>query len=368
MLELKTQHAALREELEGALAGVLDHGQFTIGPDVEAFERELALAMGFEHVVAMSSGTDALLVSLMALGVGAGDEVVTTPFTFFATAGVVHRLGARVVFADIEPEGFNLDPRALDAAFTPKTRAAIPVHLYGQCADMDPILETCSRRDVAVVEDAAQAIGATYKDRPAGGMGRLGALSFYPTKNLGGLGDGGAVTANDEETAARVRCLRVHGQTSASYLHEEIGTNARMDAFQAATLRVKLRHLPEYNEARRRNAERYGELFEGAGLDEVLTLPRELPGRRHVWHQYVIRAPQRDSLRRHLTDSGVGCGVFYPLPLHLQPCFGYLGYKKGDFPEAERASSEVLALPIYPELTEGLQAEVVDAVKRFCCK
>jgi dTDP-4-amino-4,6-dideoxygalactose transaminase len=373
VLDLARQHAGLRRELERALSRVLDSGQFTLGPEVDEFERELAKHLGVGHVIAMSSGTDALLVSLMALGVGMGDEVVTTPFTFFATAAVVHRLGARIVFCDIEPGGFGIAPSALEAALTGRTRAVVPVHLYGQCAEMDPILEACGERGVAVVEDAAQAVGATYKGRPAGGMGKAGALSFYPTKNLGGLGDGGAVLTNDADLAERVRRLRVHGAPK-TYVHEEVGINGRMDAFQAACLRVKLRHLDEWNEARRACAGRYDRLFGEAGLaleydtpglDAKLALPKELPGRTHVFHQYVVRAPGREELGRHLAESGVGSAVFYPLPLHLQPCFSYLGYGEGDFPEAERAAREVLALPMYPGLMEPDQAEVVAAVRTF---
>jgi dTDP-4-amino-4,6-dideoxygalactose transaminase len=367
MFELATQHAEIRGELDAAIARVLDSGMFCLGPEVEAFEGELAAAMKVPHAIGMSSGTDALLVSLMALDIAPGSdaEVLTTPFTFFATGSVIARVGARPAFVDIEPVGFMMDPEALETAISRKVRAILPVHLFGQCAEMDAVNAAAKKVDACVIEDGAQAIGADYKGTPVGALSEIAALSFYPTKNLGGLGDGGAVLTTDDKLAARVRSLRVHGQGSATYFHEEIGINGRLDAFQGATLRVKLKYLPKYNAARRANAERYHDMFLDAKLDEIITLPEVLPGRTHVWHQYVIRAPRRDELQAHLKSKGIGCGVFYPLPLHLQPCFQYLGYKEGAFPVAELASKEVLALPIFPELTEAQQSEVVAGIREF---
>ncbi len=367
MFELKTQHAEIRAELDAAIARVMDSCMFTLGPEVEAFERELAAAAKVPHAIGVSSGTDALLLSMMALDIGPGQdaEVLTTPFTFFATGSAIARVGAKIAFVDIEPVGFMMDPDALAAATSRKVRAILPVHLFGQCAEMDAVSEAAKRVDACVVEDACQAIGSDYKGTPVGTLGELAALSFYPTKNLGGLGDGGAVLTTDDRLAAKVRMLRVHGQGSATYLHEEIGINGRLDAFQGATLRVKLKYLSKWNAARRANADRYGEMFFDAKLNETITLPEVLPGRTHVWHQYVIRAPRRDELQSHLKSKGIGCGVFYPLPLHLQPCFKYLGYKEGAFPAAELASKEVLALPIFPELTEAQQAEVVKGIVEF---
>jgi len=367
MFELKTQHAAIRVELDEAVARVMDSCMFCLGPEVEAFERELAAALKVPHAIGVSSGTDALLLSLQALDIGPGSdaEVLTTPFTFFATASTIARVGARPAFVDIEPVGFMMDPDAVEASTSRKVRAFLPVHLFGQCADMDVVNEAAKKVDACVIEDAAQAIGADYKGRPVGTLGEIAALSFYPTKNLGGLGDGGAVLTTDDDLAAKVRCLRVHGQGSATYLHEEIGINGRLDAFQGATLRVKLKYLSKWNDARSANASRYRDMFIDAKLHETVTTPEVLPGRIHVWHQYVIRAPRRDELQSHLKSRGIGCGVFYPLPLHLQPCFKYLGYKEGAFPVAELASKEVLALPIFPELTEAQQAEVVSGIREF---
>jgi len=365
LLDLSSQHASIRAELDAAIARVVGSGRYILGEQVAAFEKALAAYCGATGAVGMSSGTDALLVSLQALDVGPGDEVVTTPFTFFATAGVIHRLGARPVFADIEPDGLNIAPAALAGAVSGKTKAVIPVHIFGQCADMEPILDECSRRGVAVVEDACQAIGADIGGRRAGTMGCLAAFSFFPTKNLGALGDAGAVTAMDSSLLERVRALRVHGESS-RYVHREVGINGRLDELQAAILLVKLAHLEEYQSARIRNAARYAELFAEASLAaDELRLPAALPGRRHVFHQYVVRARDRDRLVEHLHSRGIGCAVYYPRPLHLQECFGYLGYKEGDFPVAEQACREVLALPIYPELTAVHAEAVVAAVAGF---
>ena len=317
--------------------------------------------MGAAHAVAVSSGTDALLVSLMALGVGPGDEVITSPFTFFASAGEVSRLNARPVFVDIEPETFNLDPERLEAAVTGRTKAIQPVHLYGQCADMGPILEIAGRRGIPVVEDACQAIGAADRGSAAGTLGSMAAFSFYPTKNLGGAGDAGAVTTNDEGRARLLRSLRMHGETS-RYHHALVGGNFRMDAIQAAVLLAKLPHLKSWNERRRSIAARYGELLSDAVRSERLALPAEVPGRRHVYHQYVVRVADRDGVRDRMAARGIATAVFYPVPLHRQQCFAGLGYREGSFPEAEKAAKEVLALPIFAEMRNDEIERVAEAL------
>ncbi len=366
LIDLKAQHATIRDEVEAAVRRVAESQQFILGPEVEALEAELADYCGSRFAIGVSSGTDALQVALMALGIGPGDEVVVPPFSFFATAGVVSRLGARPVFVDIQPDSFNLDPAALAAALGERTRAILPVHLFGQAADMAPILKIAGDAGVPVVEDAAQAIGADYRGRPAGSLGLLGCFSFFPTKNLGAWGDGGLVTTDDQQLADRLRRLRVHG-FGATYDSIEVGGNFRLDALQAAVLRVKLRHLESWHEARRQNAARYRELFTAAGLtgENRLVLPSEAGHGRHIYHQYVVRCEQRDALRAHLAERGIGCAVYYPVPLHLQACFAGLGYGEGDFPVAERAAREVLALPVYPELGSEAQHRVAAAVADF---
>ncbi len=361
LLDLAAQYATIREEITAAIEGVCQSQRFIGGPEIEALEAEVAGYSGCKAGVGVSSGTDALLLSLMALGVGPGDEVITTPFTFFATAGCVHRLGARPVFVDVEPLGFNIDPARVEAAVTEKTKAIVPVHLFGQCAEMGPILEVAKKRRLFVVEDAAQAIGSEYRGRRAGSLGTTGCFSFFPSKNLGGFGDGGMITTNDGALADRLRILRNHG-AEPKYYHAMVGGNFRLDAIQAAVLRVKLRHLDDWSAARQRNAARYRELF--AGVDAV-KCPAELPGRRHIYNQFSIRVPRRDELRAHLAEKKIGCEVYYPVPLHLQECFADLGYGKGDMPESERAAAEVLALPVYPELSEEQQKRVVDAIAEF---
>jgi dTDP-4-amino-4,6-dideoxygalactose transaminase len=365
ILDLTRYDADLQRQIAEAVAEVFASGKFVLGPANEAFEAALASHLGVRHVVGVSSGTDALLVALMALDVGPGDEVVTSPFSFFASAGVVARLGAKPVFVDIDPATFDLDPARLESALTPKTRAIQPVHLYGQCADMDPILGLAEARGIPVLEDACQAIGAGYRGRPAGTMGRLGAFSFYPTKNLGAAGDAGAVVTNDDALAERLRSLRVHG-SSATYHHERVGGNFRLDALQAAVLRVKLPRLEAWNLRRRAIAKRYGEILAGAEAAGRIATPQEAGGRRHVYHQYVVRVARRDAVRKRLTESGIATSVFYPLPMHLQECFAALGGRKGDFPEAERAANEVLALPMFAELTdaeiERVAAALLDAL------
>jgi dTDP-4-amino-4,6-dideoxygalactose transaminase len=359
LLDLQAQNGPLRGEILAALARVADSQRFIGGPEVEGFEREIAAHLGVAHAVGLSSGTDALLVALMALGIGPGDEVITPTFSFFATAGCVSRLGAAPRFVDIDPVTYNLDPAAVEAAITPCTKAIMPVHLYGQCADMDPLLDLAKRAGVAIIEDAAQAIGASYKGRQAGTMGSAGCFSFFPSKNLGAFGDAGLLTTNDEALAREVRLLRNHG-AEPKYFHTRIGGNFRLDALQAAVLRVKLPHLESWTDARRVNADRYDRLF--AERDAGVGLPARADGRRHIFNQYVIRVAGRDALRAALDAHGIGTEVYYPVPFHLQECFAPLGYRAGDFPVAEAAAADVLALPIYGELTEAQQREVVDAV------
>lgn len=364
LLDLRGQYAALKGPIDEAVRRVVESQHFILGPEVESLEREIAAYTRVAHAVGVSSGTDALLVALMTLDLGPGDEVVTTPFTFFATAGTIDRLGARTVFADIDPDTFNMDPAAAMAAVTPATRAIMPVHLFGRCMELDPLLRFARDRSVAVIEDAAQAIGATdAAGRRAGSIGTAGCFSFFPTKNLGGFGDGGMVVSDDAAFADRVEMLRVHGMRP-KYYHREVGGNFRLDALQAAVLRVKLPHLDAWSAARRRNADGYREIFADAGLDDGrVRLPADVPG--HIYNQFVIRVERRDALREHLAASGIGSEVYYPVPLHLQECFRKLGYAPGDFPRAEAAAAEVLALPIYPELTTDQLAGVVAAIRRF---
>jgi dTDP-4-amino-4,6-dideoxygalactose transaminase len=361
VVDLTRYDTNLKREIARAVEDVFATGRFVLGPATEAFERALAERLGVRHAVGVSSGTDALLVSLMALGVGPGDEVVTSPFSFFASAGVVARLQARPVFVDIDPVTFNLDPGRLEAAIGPRTKAIQPVHLYGQCADMEPILEIARRRGLAVIEDACQAIGATYRGKPAGSMGSIGAFSFYPTKNLGAAGDAGAVATNDDTMAASLRSLRVHG-SAATYHHERVGGNFRLDALQAAVLQAKLPYLDLWNERRRAIAARYGELLVGLARSGCLTLPAEAGNRRHVYHQYVVRVDGRDRVRKSLSERGIGTAVFYPIPLHLQDCFTDLGGREGDFPAAEQAAREALALPMFAELTDAEIERVAEAL------
>ncbi len=361
LLDLKAQYATIREEARAAVDRVMESQYFILGPEVEGLESEAAAYSGCRFGIGVSSGTDALLLALMALGVGPGDEVITTPFTFFATAGSIHRLGARPVFVDIEPAGFNIDPAKIEAAVTGKTKAIIPVHLFGQCAEMDPILEIARRRRLAVVEDAAQAIGSELGGRRAGSMGAAGCFSFFPSKNLGGFGDGGMITTGDEALAKRMRMLRNHG-AEPKYYHKLVGGNFRLDALQAAVLRVKLKRLDAWSAARAGNAARYRAMFKAAGLEGFLACPPELPGRRHIYNQFSIRTARRDAVKAALAARKVGHDIYYPVPLHLQECFAELGYRPGALPESELAAAEVLALPIYPELTEDQQQYVVDAV------
>jgi len=364
LLDLEAQYRPLRDEILAAITRVCDSQRFIMGPEIDALERELAAQLDVRHAIAVSSGTDALLLALMTLGVGPGDEVVTTTYSFFATAGAVARLGARSVLVDIDPATFNIDPEQTAAALTARTRAIIPVHLYGLAADLDPIMAAADRAGVPVIEDAAQAIGATYKSRPLGGIGALGCFSFFPSKNLGAFGDAGLLTTNDDALAKQARLLRTHGMQP-RYYHHVVGANFRMDALQAAVLRVKAPHLDSWTDGRRRNAATYRALFREAGLDGVIALPVEPSDRRHIYNQFVIRTPERDALKRHLDEQGIGNEIYYPVPFHLQPCFADLGYSRGAFPHAERAAAETLAIPIYGELTDAQQRTVVSAIAAF---
>jgi dTDP-4-amino-4,6-dideoxygalactose transaminase len=364
-LDLKAQYATLRHEIEPVLLGVCASQQFVLGPEVEALEAEIAAYTGTPYAVGCASGTDALVLALRACGIGPGDEVVTSPFTFFATAGAVALVGARPVFADIEPRGFNLDPERLQRSLGPRTRAIIAVDLFGQCADLDAIEAIAAQRGIPVIEDAAQSLGAECRGRRAGQVTALATFSFYPTKNLGGFGDGGMLVTGDERRAAVARQLRVHGESS-RYVHERVGTNSRLDALQAAVLRVKLRHLDDWIAARQRWADEYDREIAGHGLAESVVPPPRLPhATRHVFNQYTVRVQERDALRSHLAELGVGTAVYYPVPLHLQPCFRDLGAGPGDFPQAERAAAEVLSLPIYPELTAEQRRCVVEGIAEF---
>jgi dTDP-4-amino-4,6-dideoxygalactose transaminase len=365
LLDLQAQYASIRDDLQRAIERVMDSQRFVLGDEVRELENSIAQYCGTRHAIGCASGSDALLLALMALDLKPGDEVITTPFSFFATGAAVARLGARPVFVDIDPRSYNLDPSRVADAITPRTKVIIPVHLYGQCAQMDSLLDVGERRGIAIVEDAAQAIGATDNGRRAGSMGLIGCFSFYPTKNLGGAGDGGILTTNDDRIAARLRRLRTHGGAN-EYQHEEIGINSRLDELQAAVLRVKLRSLDKWSDERASKAALYSQLLGGADLSFPLVTPQIRTDRRHIFHQYVVRTPgNRDALMDHLKTRGIGTKVYYPIPLHRQECFFYLGYKEGDFPEAESAARETLALPAYPELTETQQRYVVDAISSF---
>jgi dTDP-4-amino-4,6-dideoxygalactose transaminase len=363
LIDLQSQYALLRDELRQRVERVMDSQRFVLGDEVRRLEASITEYVRANHAIACASGSDALLLALMALDVGSGDEVITTPFTFFATGAAIARLGARPVFVDIDPATYNLDTSHVASAITSRTKAIIPVHIYGQCAHMDPLL-TLSRR-VPIVEDAAQAIGATDRGRHAGAMGAIGCFSFYPTKNLGAAGDGGMLTTNDDSLAQRLRRLRTHGGAN-EYEHAEVGINSRLDELQAAVLNVKMPHLDKWSDERARKAAVYSEMLNSMRLSFEVIMPVVREGARHIFHQYVIRVPRyRDALMEHLKRHGVGTKVYYPIPLHRQECFAYLGYKEGEFPESERAARETFALPVYPELTEAQQSHVVDAIKSF---
>ena len=386
LLDLKAQYAAIREEVREAIDRVADSQHFILGPEVEALEKEIADYSECKYGIGVSSGSDALLVCLMAIDLKPADEVITTPYTFFATAGAISRLGGKPVFVDIDPLTYNIDPNRIEAAITPRTRSIMPVHLYGQMADMNPIMEIAQRHKLIVIEDAAQAIGSEYEGRRAGSIGDFGCFSFFPSKNLGGFGDGGLVTAQDSELADRIKLLRNHGYRP-KYYNKVIGGNFRLDAIQAAILRVKLKYLDEWTAARQRNANRYRDLFDKAkltigpellqpsqgnltGASELpdvpgVVLPLEAPNVRHIYNQFVIRTSRRDQLMSHLKARKIGTEIYYPVPMHLQECFADLGHRPGDFPLSEHAANETFALPIYPELTEELQSSVVNAIADF---
>lgn len=369
--DLKPQSLPLKEEIRSAFEEVFETQQFVMGGQVQTLEQVIAQYCHTPFAVGVASGSDALFLSLMALGIGPGDEVILPPFTFFATAGSVSRIGAFPIFADIDPLTYNIDPAKIEEKITKKTRAILPVHLFGQCADMDPILEIARRKGLFVIEDAAQALGSEYKPsatskgRRAGQMGDLGCFSFYPTKNLGAFGDAGMVVAHAPDLAEKVRLLRVHG-SQPKYYHRWIGINSRLDTIQAAILLVKFKYLEKWTEARQNLAKRYGELFrELCSFVEEIRLPAIQYENRHIFNQYVIRVPKREGLRRFLTEEGIGTDIYYPLPLHLQECFSFLKYRLGDFPVSEKAAQETLALPIFPELTEAQQQRVVDRIRAF---
>jgi dTDP-4-amino-4,6-dideoxygalactose transaminase len=360
VLDLKAQYQTIREEMDSAVHAVLESGHFVLGPNVRALEQEVAQFCGCEYGVGVASGTDALRLAIDALEIGPGDEVITTPFTFVASANTISRAGALPVFADIDPRTFNLDPKLVERAITERTKAILPVHLFGHLADMDALMELAVRYGLPVLEDSAQAIGATYNGRSACSFGIVGSLSFYPTKNLGAYGDGGMAVTCSSEMADQLDVLRRHGGR-VKYYHERLGYNSRLDELQAAILRVKLRHLEEWTAQRRRVAARYNELL----ADLPVAIPYEAPGMRHIYHQYTIRAPRRDELRTFLKDRGIGTMIYYPLPLHLQEMYAVLGLGEGTFPEAEQAAREVLSLPIYPELTGEQLQEVATAIRQF---
>src|SRR3954468_2886329 len=364
LLDLEPQYRPLRDEILAAITRVCDSQRFIMGPEIDALERELSAQLGVAHAITVSSGTDALLLALMALGVGPGDEVVTTTFSFFATAGAIVRAGARPVLVDIDPVTFNIDPAQAAAAITPRTRAIMPVHLFGLSADLDPLIEAAARTGIPIIEDAAPAIGSSYKSRPVGGIGAFGCFSFFPSKNLGAFGDAGLLTTTDAALADRARLLRTHGMKP-KYYHHLVGANFRMDALQAAVLRVKAPHLAGWTEARRANAARYRRLFRDAGLDGSIMMPAEPQDRTHIFNQFVIRTPERDGLKRHLDQAGIGNEIYYPVPFHLQPCFADLGYRRGAFPHAERAAAESLAIPIYPELSLQQQQLIAGTIGDF---
>ena len=360
LLDLQAQYAAIREELRATVDEVMESCRFILGPYVQEFEKAVADYCGARHAIGVASGTDALLLSLRACGVEPGDEVITTPYSFFATAGVISRLGARPVFVDIDPRTYNINPDLIAEKITPRTRVIMPVHLYGQCAEMNPILALAEKHGLRVVEDAAQAIGAEYHGRKAGTMGHLGCFSFFPSKNLGGLGDGGMVVTDDEGLADLVRILRVHG-SKPKYYHSIVGYNSRLDALQAAALQVKLKHLDEWTEGRRRHAAVYDDRLQ----DLAVVTPHAEEYNRHIYNQYTIRIENRDELEQHLTEHGVGTALYYPLPLHLQECYRDLGGREGDHPESEGAARETISIPVYPELSEEQQEYVIEQIRSF---
>lgn len=364
-IDLTAQYASIKDEVMNAVTEVFETQHFVLGDTVAEFEKAVAEVCDSRYGIGCASGTDALILSLQAAGVGLGDEVITSPFTFFATAGAIHRVGATPVFVDIEPEGFNIDPELVEAAVTPRTKAIIPVHIFGQCAEMEPLWRISVRHNLTLIEDACQAIGAHYRGRRAGVLGSMGCFSFFPTKNLGGAGDGGLITTDDPELCKRLKHLRVHGDVG-GYTHTSVGMNSRLDALQAAVLMAKLPHLAGWSEARRANAKRYNELLRHHSLLDAIQAPTLLADREHVFNQYCVRVRggRRDEVLQSLRANDIGCAIYYPVPLHLQECFSSLGYKEGDLPEAERAANEVMALPIFSELQEHQQEQVVRGISK----
>lgn len=378
LLDLKAQYTTIKDEVKQSVDTVLDSQHFIMGPQVKSLEEKIAKYTNCKHAIGVASGSDALLVALMAIDIKPGDAIITTPYTFFATGGAISRLGAIPIFVDIDPKTYNIDPNHIEAVFSKKgvygsrvpssgsrIKAVIPVHLYGQSADMDPIIQIAQRHGLTVIEDCAQAIGTEYRGRRVGSIGHFGCFSFFPSKNLGGFGDGGMVTTNNDDYAERVRVLRVHG-SKPKYYHKLVGMNSRLDTLQAAIIEVKLRHLDKWSEARKKNANWYNSAFEKAGLvDRHLITPYEVPGGRHIYNQYVVRAKNRDALMARFKEKGIGTEIYYPVPLHIQECFTDLGYKAGDMPHSEAAAKETMALPIYPELTTEQKQYVVDTIKEF---
>jgi dTDP-4-amino-4,6-dideoxygalactose transaminase len=363
MLDLKAQYQTLKPELDAAVLRVIESTQFINGPEVEAMEHDIAQYCRASHCIGVSSGSDALLVSLMALDIGRGDEVITTPYTFFATAGAIVRMGAKPVFVDIDPVTFNIDVKAIEAKVTPRTKAIMPVHLFGQCADMDPIMEVARKHKLAVIEDAAQAIGSEYKGRRAGSIGTVGCYSFFPSKNLGCMGDGGAVVTQDQALADKIRLLRGHG-SHPKYYHKVVGGNFRLDSIHAAVLRVKLKHLDAWSLARQQGAAYYTNTLAKYGLGRLIEPPKIVQSR-HIFNQYVVRCDDREAVREHLKQEKITTEVYYPVPMHLQECFANLGFKKGDFPESERAALTSLALPMYPELPNAQRERVIRSIAAY---
>lgn len=365
LLDLKAQYETIRSEIEPAVKEVMESQYFILGPKVKEFESHVAEYVQARHALGVSSGTDALLIALMALDIQPGDEVITTDYSFFATAGSISRLNATPVFADIDPDTYNIDPAKIEAKITEKTKAIIAVHLYGQAADMNPIMELAQKYNLKVVEDAAQAIGTEYAGGSrVGSIGDIGCFSFFPSKNLGGFGDGGLVTTNSDVMYEKLTYLRNHG-AHPKYYHKMIGGNFRLDAIQGAVLDVKLKHLDSWTAGRQKNADYYDAEIDARGLDEFVTVPKRIPGGRHIFNQYILRVKNRDGLLAHLKEKNIGSEVYYPVTFNNQECFAYLGYQKGDFPEAEKAAASTLAIPIYPELTTGQQNYVLDAIEEF---
>jgi dTDP-4-amino-4,6-dideoxygalactose transaminase len=368
LLDLQAQYEGIEHKVLQAIKRVYEHKKFILGPEVKKLEAEIAAYSNTEYAIGVASGSDAILLPLMALGIGPGDEVITTPYTFFATAGSISRLGAKIVFADIDDRTYNILPERIESNITSKTKAILPVHLYGQCADMDPILEIGKRHNIPVIEDAAQAIGAEYvKDgvhKRAGSMGVCGCFSFFPSKNLGCMGDGGMIVTSQPDLAEKVSLLRVHG-SHPKYYHQMVGLNSRLDTLQAAVLSVKLKYLDDWTTKRQQNAALYNKLFKANELLDVVTLPFTEFQNRHIYNQFVIRTRKRNQLREFLQKKEIGTEIYYPVPLHFQECYRQLGYQEGDFPNAEKAANETLALPIYSELTREMQEAVVAAIKEF---